>query len=331
MAFRRELTKRSLHLFSLSAAAAAPPAEFVSRRSYIASPDIASRGFFRRILQRRTINQSSSLVRMPEFLTLPVGEKLREKLSEINIGGDRIRLDGLTRPPKDKKVADFLSVEDAKRITRAAQLEKVKQRLRSVPESTVPYSEFVQICADACGSEDQALEFAKLLDETASVIVWGSVVFLRPEQVVKTVESLITQSWAGPNDPRKKEFEEMGLIKAQIDIQAQKQVRRELYYGLGLMMAQTAGFMRLTFWELSWDVMEPICFFVTSMHFAMAYTFFLRTSTEPSFEGFFKRRFKTKQAKLMKLRNFDVEKYERLSKAFNPSSSSTSYANCSCI
>lgn len=132
------------------------------------------------------------------------------------------------------------------------------------------------------------------------------------------MEKLIHQSIATPDDPRKEELEQMKNQKAQIDYKAESLVRRELYCGLGFMVLQTLGFMRLTFWELSWDVMEPICFFVTSLHFALAYGFFLRTSKEPTFEGFFQRRFKVKQAKLMKSHNFDVEKYEELCRAFYP-------------
>jgi len=87
-------------------------------------------------------------------------------------------------------------------------------------------------------------------------------------------------------------------------------------------VVQTAAFMRLTFWELSWDVMEPICFYVTSFYFMLGYAFFLRTSKEPSFEGFFQSRFSAKQKRLIKACNFDLEKYNELRKAFYPQYSS---------
>lgn len=134
-----------------------------------------------------------------------------------------------------------------------------------------------------------------------------------------SVEKMISQSIAVPNDPRRRELAEMEKQKAMIDQKAQSLVKGELYCGLGFLVLQTLGFMRLTFWELSWDVMEPICFFVTSLHFALAYGFFLRTSKEPTFEGYFQRRFRAKQRKLMKIHNFDVEKYEELCRAFYPS------------
>lgn len=133
------------------------------------------------------------------------------------------------------------------------------------------------------------------------------------------MNKIISESIASPNDPRRREFEQMEEQKALIDQKAQSLVRGELYFGLGFLILQTLGFMRLTFWELTWDVMEPICFFVTSFHVVLAYGFFLRTSTEPTFEGYFQRRFKVKQKKLMKTHKFDLEKYNKLREVFYPS------------
>ncbi|KAG4200211.1 hypothetical protein ERO13_A05G196600v2 [Gossypium hirsutum] len=211
-----------------------------------------------------------------------------------------------------------VSVEDARKLLRASQIQKLKAKLREIPKSSISYYEFVQICLDGCGNEAQGLELAKVLDHSGNVIVLGNVVFLRPEELAKSMESMISESMALPDDPRRKELEEMGKQKAEIDKKAKAQVRGELYCGLGFLLLQTLGFMRLTFWELSWDVMEPICFFVTSLHFASAYGFFLTTSTEPSFEGYFQRRFKTKQRKLIKAHSFDIEKYNKLRQALYP-------------
>jgi len=107
----------------------------------------------------------------------------------------------------------------------------------------------------------------------------------------------------------------MEAQKVDIDCTAASQVRRELWCGLAYLVVQTAGFMRLTFWELSWDVMEPICFYVTSMYFMAGYTFFLRTKKEPSFEGFFESRFVAKQKRLMHARGFDLRRYDELRRA----------------
>jgi calcium uniporter protein, mitochondrial len=135
-------------------------------------------------------------------------------------------------------------------------------------------------------------------------------------QVIKAIEQFIPQPQPSLSDPLRGELKAMEDQKAEIDQQAAAQVRRELWCGLGFLIVQTAAFMRLTFWELSWDVMEPICFYVTSMYFMAGYTFFLRTAKEPSFEGFFQSRFASKQKRLIKARNFDPKRFNELKKAF---------------
>lgn len=155
-------------------------------------------------------------------------------------------------------------------------------------------------------------------------------------QVVKAIESAIPLSLElqqpQPNDPRRKELEEMEKEKSAIDEKAEASVRRELWCGLGFVVLQTAGFMRLTFWELSWDVMEPICFYVSSIYFMAGYTFFLRTSKSPTFQGFFESRFCAKQRRLMKVNKFDVHRFNELQSIFNlsndDSSSSSSDPAC---
>lgn len=157
----------------------AAPANF--HREYLTCTDpAAEKGFFRRFFHQ-------SATRIPELLCLPVGEKLREKIKGINKNGDRLRLAGLSPPQPDRATADDsfygISVSDARKILRLSQVEKLKAKLREIPESSVSYSDFRRICVEGCESEEHGAEFAKLLDESGSVIVLGNVVFLRPEQV----------------------------------------------------------------------------------------------------------------------------------------------------
>ena len=169
--------------FSPSSTVVPPNASKSSfHREYIASPDSSEKGFFRRFLHRRAMSP------LPEFLSVPVGDKLREKLRAINITGDRISLDGLS-PPSPEKAAFAgdsvfgISIQEAKKILRLSQVEKLKAKLREIPKSSISYSEFVRVCVQGCENEDQGAEFAKMLDDSGNVIVLGNVVFLRPEQV----------------------------------------------------------------------------------------------------------------------------------------------------
>ncbi|GMI83121.1 hypothetical protein like AT2G23790 [Hibiscus trionum] len=324
MALRKTLVKRPLSCCVISSCLVARENSSVSRpytilrREYVATPDSGERGFLGRFFHRRAFGQLSP--RFPEIFSVPVGQKLREKLRGINVTGDRLRLDGLA-PPKDTVDGDLstkISGEDARKLLRVFQMAKLKSKFREMEKSWISYHAFSQVCHEECGNEAQASELAKMLDQSGNVIVLGNVVFLRPEQVIKSVENILSESIVLPNDPRRKEVEDLEKQKSEIDKKAESLVRGELYCGLGLVVVQTLGFMRLTFWELNWDVMEPICFFVTSLHFALAYAFFLRTSTEPTFHGYFQQRFKAKQKKLMRIHCFDIQKYNKLRRRLYP-------------
>ncbi|KAM3286321.1 calcium uniporter protein 2, mitochondrial [Capsicum chacoense] len=286
------------------------------------APDPGEGGYFRRSLHRSSVFQS------PELRSIPIGEKLLQKLRGMDIAKDRIRLDGLIPPPEmsanleEEEEEEKFSVEDAKKVLRLAQLEAVKSRIRQLEKDWITYPEFIQICNGACSNTDQAIEFAKMLDQSGIVIVLGNAVFLKPDKVVKAMEGLMPLPLAQPKDPQlMEEFQQMEEKKSAMDKKAEQLVQRELWCGLGFFVIQTAAFMRLTFWELTWDVMEPICFYVTSFYCMAGYAFFLRTSKEPTYEGFFHSRFIAKQKKLMKLHNFDLQRYNELRKVCDPHSS----------
>ncbi|XP_068656966.1 calcium uniporter protein 2, mitochondrial-like [Aristolochia californica] len=315
MAFRKSLAWRFLNLAQARRSAALPANSF---RKMLSPEGSEERGFLRRLLQSRELFQSATPA---ERLGLPVGEKLMERLRVIN--GERLRLEGLAPPEPDgmpeKDAVLKISVIEAKKLLWASQMQMVKERLRGMSRSCVSNSEFLEICGDCFDgikSNEEIVGIARMLDESGAVIALGNVVFLHPEQVAKAVESVIPISLSSQNDPRREVLEKMEKEKKEIDRRAEALVRRELWAGLWLFVAQTMGFMRLTFWELSWDVMEPICFFVTSLYFVGGYSFFLRTSKEPSFEGFFESRFNAKQRKLMRARKFDMGRFEELRRAF---------------
>ncbi|WOG93177.1 hypothetical protein DCAR_0312458 [Daucus carota subsp. sativus] len=310
MAFNKMLIQRLFNISKVShqtltsCRISSSAASHLPRNEQAIDPGDSS--IFRRLMR-------SPAAEMPYFAA---GERLIEKLRGMEIGRDRIRLDGLSPPAT--AAAGRLTAEDARKLMKVAQVEMVKEKMRKSGKSCVSYDEFVKICVEGAWSEEQGFEIAKMLDESGNVLVLDKVVFLRPDQVAKAIHGLMPVPVAHPEDPRRKELEILEEEKAIIDKKAESLVRRELWCGLAFLMVQTAGFMRLTFWELSWDVMEPICFYVTSMYFMAGYAFFLRTAKEPSFEGFFHSRFSTKQRKLMKANKFDLQRYNELREACYP-------------
>lgn len=116
------------------------------------------------------------------------------------------------------------------------------------------------------------------------------------------------------DDPCNIELKKLQEKKEEIDMLAHKQVRRILWTGLGLAVVQVGLFFRLTFWEFSWDVMEPIAFFTTTTGLVIGYAYFLITSRDPSYQDMLKRLFLSRQRKLIKLHNFDVQRLMELQK-----------------
>ncbi|KAK8585081.1 hypothetical protein V6N13_139020 [Hibiscus sabdariffa] len=108
-----------------------------------------------------------------------IGEKLREKRRGINIIGDRLRLEGITQlqpVPTDATASDKVCVGNARKLLRVSQIEKLKAKLREIPQKSISYHEFVRICLEGCGDEANGLELAKVLDHAGNAVV-----FLRPE------------------------------------------------------------------------------------------------------------------------------------------------------
>lgn len=133
------------------------------------------------------------------------------------------------------------------------------------------------------------------------------------------------------DDPIRDEFDKLRSSKEEIDVQAHKQVRKILWCGLGYSVVQIGLFFRLTFWEFSWDVMEPITFFTTATGIIVGYGYFLLTSRDPTYQDFMKRLFLSRQRKLLKTRKFDVERFKELEqkwKMITSCSSSSSHSSC---
>lgn len=230
------------------------------------------------------------------------GDRWREELKNLNNAArERLHQEVVSPPEGDK------SAEEGRRLLRLVQMDSLLKRLRQIPHACISRRDLLEICMDSVGEGD-AKEVVRSLDKSGQILILGDRVYLRPEQIAKAIESVLPLL----DDRCSEELQEMEKQKAEIDLVAKKLVHRELWCGFGFLSLQTAALMRFTFWDLSWDVMEPICFYLTSIYFLSGYAFFLRTKTDPTFEGFFQARFKTRQKRLMKNRNFDMERLKEL-------------------
>lgn len=212
-----------------------------------------------------------------------------------------------------------IALDEVKRILRLANVEALKKKLESDGKNFITQTELLNMCRSmgVAQSDEEAADFAKALDAAGVILIFRNKVYLHPEKVAELVMNAVPLALAPEDDHRRQELERLWKEKEEIDRIAHRHVRIVLWTGLCCLSMQTALFFRLTFWELSWDVMEPIAFFVTTGGLLIGYMYFLMTSRDPSYQDVMTRLFLSKQRKLYKTRKFDVDRFLELQKQCN--------------
>ncbi|CAN8287660.1 unnamed protein product [Cochlearia groenlandica] len=96
-----------------------------------------------------------------------------------------LRIESVALPEREETAVKGLTVSETKKLLRIYQTEKVKSRLREIEKSSVSYWEFLEICCESCGNDEEQGEIlAKSLDLSGCVVVLGDIVFLHPHQVI---------------------------------------------------------------------------------------------------------------------------------------------------
>lgn len=209
-----------------------------------------------------------------------------------------------------------ISFGEAKRLMRLVNVETLKVKLGMEGKEVISYSELLEACESmgVARSNDEAIAFARVLDEAGVILLFRDKVYLHPDKVVDLVRKAVPLALTPEDDPRRDEMIKLQEKKEELDILAHKQVRRILWSGLGIAVIQVGLFFRLTFWEFSWDVMEPIAFFATTTGIVIGYAYFLFTSRDPTYQDLRMRLFLSRQRKLYKKKNFDFDRFLELQK-----------------
>ncbi|KAL1076000.1 hypothetical protein V6Z11_D10G000300 [Gossypium hirsutum] len=244
-----------------------------------------------------------------------------------------------------------LTSAEAKKLMRLVNVESLKTKLEMEGKGM-----------DVARSLNEAIAFARVLDEAGVVLVFRDKIYLHPEKTQIKLEYFVQANCSKPSsskfhftpylnqtmhytciiysinhqnpssllflfpNPSNKILHNLPLVfhafdnfKSQrflaymnISFGAHKEVRHILWTGLGLAVGQVGLFFRLTFWEFSWDVMEPITYFSTSIIIVICYAYFLFTSRDPTYQDLMKRLVLSRQRKLFLNHNFDLGKLKAL-------------------
>jgi len=127
----------------------------------------------------------------------------------------------------------------------------------------------------------------------------------REQELVRELEEL------------QKELEPLEQQRQEIISHAQDRTNILTWAGLGLMATQFGILARLTWWEYSWDIMEPVTYFVTYGTAIAGYAYFLLTRQEYLYPDAADRQRLMLFHKKAKKHRWDVEKYNRLKQGIN--------------
>ncbi|XP_067828544.1 calcium uniporter protein, mitochondrial [Heptranchias perlo] len=113
----------------------------------------------------------------------------------------------------------------------------------------------------------------------------------------------------------KAQIEPLEKIKLELARKAEKRTTWVLWGGMAYMATQFGILARLTWWEYSWDIMEPVTYFITYGSAMAMYAYFALTRQEYIYPDARDRQYLHFFHKGAKKTRFDIEKYNQLKSA----------------
>ncbi|XP_054061751.1 calcium uniporter protein, mitochondrial isoform X1 [Rissa tridactyla] len=113
----------------------------------------------------------------------------------------------------------------------------------------------------------------------------------------------------------KEQLAPLEKVRMELSRKAEKRTTLVLWGGLAYMATQFGILARLTWWEYSWDIMEPVTYFITYGSAMAMYAYFVMTRQEYVYPDARDRQYLLFFHKGAKKTRFDLEKYNQLKDA----------------
>eukprot|EP00878_Enallax_costatus_P011600 GHUV01012108.1.p1 GENE.GHUV01012108.1~~GHUV01012108.1.p1 ORF type:complete len:263 (+),score=76.49 GHUV01012108.1:1672-2460(+) len=169
-------------------------------------------------------------------------------------------------------------------VLQSMQAVKLRDSLEVLSDTKpfLTYKEFTDFIMQQ-GAADTVVEADKRADvlvEAGLVLRFNGIVYLKPREVSELVYRTLPTN---PEHARRNlaqvehELDQMDLQHKQIRKNAKRLPRFFLWTGFVVLTFQLVAFTYLTWWELSWDVMEPYGYILSLAYSCLAYLYFLLT------------------------------------------------------
>lgn len=210
---------------------------------------------------------------------------------------------------------------DAMAVLKHAKLGKLRDHLQQASE-TAPYvtkAKLVQMIQDsgAADTVKDAEQTCYALSNSGQVLLYQDKAYLRPAEVAEMVLQALpdtTKDLEQKLSVLHQELQPLEALKADVDKYAHARSNMLLWGGLAGVMGVWAVCFRLTFWELSWDVMEPITYFIGSGTGIAFYLYFLITQREFAYREWKNQMMTNLQVEGYKKKHLDLTRYQKIKK-----------------
>ncbi|XP_044080214.1 calcium uniporter regulatory subunit MCUb, mitochondrial isoform X2 [Neovison vison] len=113
-------------------------------------------------------------------------------------------------------------------------------------------------------------------------------------------------------DHLKGQLQPLEQIKAGIEARSEAKTSGLLWTGLALLSVQGGALAWLTWWVYSWDIMEPVTYFITFANSMVFFAYFIITRQDYTYSAVKRRQFLHFFHKKSKKEHFDVVQYNKL-------------------
>mmetsp|Transcript_49833 Transcript_49833/g.75814 ORF Transcript_49833/g.75814 Transcript_49833/m.75814 type:complete len:310 (-) Transcript_49833:14-943(-) len=224
------------------------------------------------------------------------------------------------------------SIQETQNILDRVLLDNKKIRLRNSlqidPRYRITREEYFSKAKELDFSKEQAETFLHHLNESTVVSVVSKAknfIFLKPDQLVKNVTDVVDAEATELQleiknlqkilEKDKIERDRLHSVKVPLDKRAERSASLMLFSGLTGMAGYFCLVARMTWWELSWDIVEPITYMITYSTATALLFYFCFTRVEYQYESLFHRMVEKRKAKLYRRNDFNIARYEELTKA----------------
>jgi len=244
-------------------------------------------------------------------------------LSPINLQSYRLT-STLTSTPTSTSTGKRSS--DIEALLHREACQKVKQRLLEGTKQVIPVNDYFLLTKNEFGlSVEESKQLLRSLHD-AGVILYlpestnprlRDSIFINPQEVteyiLKSLNLYIPQLSKEEIENLRKEYLSLTKIKDKLDLKAENRSDFWIWTGFGYCVLQGAVLARLTWWEFSWDVMEPITYFITFGTGLLSYMYFATLKSEYTYDNLRERLIKKRRQRYYnREENFSIDRWIQL-------------------